>query len=169
MWEESKHIEKPNLKDAKNASFIHFGEKSALEAFDKWLEDTNYPNSIKKRIAFVFTEIAQNQSKHSADKQKNKIWIIDKDSMLEIFSINPIDEKHIQLIEDEFRQYLQRSTEEIKKENRQRIISGEKGTGLLQIKLKSETGPELHFIKQKNQINFILKTSIYVNNQNENG
>jgi len=169
MPEKSKYRNKPNLKDTKNASFIHYGEKSVLEAFDKWLNNTRYPKSIRNRIAFVFTEIAQNQSKHSADKEKNIIWIIDKDTILEIFSINPIKETDKKLINFELNHFLQRSKEEIKKENRQRIINGEKGTGLLQIKLKSEIGPDLYFIKVKNQTNLILKTSIYVNNQNENG
>jgi hypothetical protein len=169
MLTEHKHSDRPDLKDAKNASFIHFGVESVLEAFDKWLESTKYPKSIKKRIAFVFTEISQNQSKHSADNQKNIIWIIDKYPILEIFSFNPIDENDKQQIHNEIHHHLQQSREEIKKENRKRIINGEKGTGLLQIKLKSESGPELYFTKVKNQINLILKTSIYVNNQNENG
>lgn len=152
------------LKTAKHASFVHFGEDSSLSLFDQWLNDTSYANPIKKRIAFVFTEIAQNQRKHSIDKQKNIIWIIEKKSEIAILSFNPISEEQKQNITEEFSKYLQQPKEEIKKENRHRIMSGEKGTGFIQIKLKSSTEPIISFSEHKNQINFLLKTSIYVNN-----
>lgn len=150
------------LKEAKHASFVHFGEDSPLLFFDDWLKNTNYPNPIKKRIAFVFTEIAQNQRKHSIDKQKNIIWILEKKSELEIFSFNPVNEGQKQNITEEFTSHLQQSEEAIKKENRKRIMNGEKGTGFIQIKLKSSAEPIISFSEHKNQINFLLKTSIYV-------
>ncbi len=155
------------LKEAKHASFVHFGEDSPLLLFDHWLNETSYAKKIKKRIAFVFTEIAQNQSKHSIDKRKNIIWIIEKKFEIEIFSFNPINKQQKQSITEEFTNYLQQSEEKIKKENRQRIMTEDKGTGFIQIKLKSSTEPEISFSKHKNQINFLLKTSIYVHNQNE--